>query len=176
MVLAQLAQDAQGGGDRGVVLHVEGDRGVRGGLADPTGVLERQGLVEGLAQRGELDRDLGTRRQVLEDQLVRLDGGLCLFGVEGVLAEVVEGHQETVVDEPAGDRQRLIGGLPRDEPADHPPGHRRGLDRLPYGPAACGGEQCSAKHGTRLSLVRPFAREAHGMEHLVGFNYEIEPP
>ena len=42
-VLAQLAQRLEGGVGGGVVLHVEGDRrpGVRGGLADLAGVLER---------------------------------------------------------------------------------------------------------------------------------------
>ena len=67
-VLAELAQDRERRVGGGVVLHVEGDRraGVARSPADLAGVLQRDlvALVgEELADRAELDRDLGLAGQ-----------------------------------------------------------------------------------------------------------------
>ena len=88
------------------------------------GVLERDLVAvvgEGLADRAELDRHLGVRgpgratASSLEHVDVGRDGGVGLRGVEGVLAEVVEGHAQAVVDERRRWRvRRRLGGLAGD--------------------------------------------------------------
>ena len=71
------------------------------------------GAEERLADRATLDRDLGAAGQAARGELpeeveVRRHGGVGLLGVEGVLAEEVEGDR-AVRRRPA--RRRLDGGL-----------------------------------------------------------------
>jgi len=125
-----------------VLLGVERDRGagVAGGRADPGDVLAGRllavlGQVE--ADRRRLDRDLGPagarhpgRGQPPEqaDVLSGYRGGLLRVG--GVLAEVVEGDQQAVVQQPARHGQRVIGGVAGHEPGDDVPRQRDGGDQV----------------------------------------------
>ena len=86
-----------------MVLHVEGDggAGVAAAGADRSAWSLGQLLVEVLPERGELDADLGRRRQLGSGQRgqqahVLVAGVLGLVGGERVLAEVVERDREPV--------------------------------------------------------------------------------
>ncbi len=137
-VLAQLAQRGQGAVGGGVVLHVEGDRGagVAGGAADRAGVLERHLVADPgqeLADRGELDGDLGAagqpaRGQRREEVDVGRHGRLGLLGVEGVLTEVVQGGGEPVRGQHGGRVDGRLGGLAGHVGVHDPGRHRHGGD------------------------------------------------
>ncbi len=132
-LLAQARDDLQGGvGDR-VVLHVDGDGGpgLGGGLADLAGQAVGELGVDALADRRELDADLGGLGQALgveggEQVAVLVSGGVRLLDDDGVLAEVVEGGEQSVRGEGPGGGHRVGGGLPRHVSADERPGDRRG--------------------------------------------------
>ena len=110
----------------------------------------RAGVLEGdlvaavrqrLADRRQLHRDLGLarqpgRRELLEQVDVRRHGGLGLVGVEGVLAEEVEGDRQAVVDQPPGRRDGGLGRLSGDVAADDPGRDGQGADQLLDGAAA----------------------------------------
>ena len=64
-----------------------------------------------------------------EDVEVRRDGRVGLLGVEGVLAEEVEGDPEPVVGERGGRVDGGLGGLAGDVAADDPGRDRHGADR-----------------------------------------------
>ena len=124
VLAAQVREDREGGVDRGVVLHVEGDGGARAGGrgADRGGVLEGDPVAvarQGLAERRELDRHLDGVRQAevgeaVEQRDVGGAGGRGVGRVGDVLAEVVDGDQQAALDQRADRRRsRYRGRRPR---------------------------------------------------------------
>src|SRR5699024_2731865 len=90
---------------------------------DPPGIVPGEGLVEGLADRGELHADLRTPRQSLAAQpLQQHEVGLyrlfCLVAVPRVLAEVIQRGVQTVGRESTYGTDRLVDGLARHETRD----------------------------------------------------------
>jgi hypothetical protein len=113
------------------------------------GVLQRDLVAllgDGLADRGQLDRDLGvpgetSSRKGLEGLEVRLHGGVGLVGVVGVLAEIVEADPEVLAGEFHGCPDGVLGLLARYVAAHDPGGDRHGADQALDPTAACERQQ-----------------------------------
>jgi hypothetical protein len=92
-----------------VVLSVQGDGGARvlGGSADPGGVAKCQCLVEPLAHRGELEADLDLVGQAVgfhpvQQLKVGVHGRFRTGHIFDALAQMVQGHGETIGDQRSG--------------------------------------------------------------------------
>jgi hypothetical protein len=100
-------------------------------------------VVEDLAERRELDAHLGGRGQFggvqrVEQGQVLVRDGLGLRRVGGVLAEVVDGHSQAVVDQFATASQRVVDLRAGDEAAHHVAADRGTFDE-PLDPVGAGG-------------------------------------
>src|SRR5579863_645578 len=142
-----------------VVLHVHGDRGARraGRRADTGDVLGGRLLAvvgQAEADGGRLDGDLGGaargeagRGEPGQQRGVLAGGGLGLPRVAGVLAQVVQGDQQTRLAQPPGHRDGVGGPVPGHVAGHDAAGHRRRRDELTHPATVGGGQQNAAQHG-----------------------------
>jgi hypothetical protein len=158
VVAAQLGQDGEGRVDRRRLLHVEGHRGAQraGRLGHRPHQLQRQ-VVPAHGQRlpegRQLDRHLrrpaeAERGEAVEGGEVGVPGAHRLPAVGHVLAEVVQGDGDAVGGQRADGGERVGQRLSRDEPVDHPAGHRGAGDHAAQrGPAGRGEQGLLGQHG-----------------------------
>ena len=79
---------------------------------------DRQRLVEGQPELGQLDRDVGVQGFGMNPNQpfdVLVSGADRRGTIVALLPEKIEGHEKTVLVEPAGSRHTLIQGVARDE-------------------------------------------------------------
>ena len=152
MLRPQPAADLERRIGGGVVLHVEGHRDPRRrrGPADLEGILEGQLGIHALAERGELERHLGPRCQILggeplDQRAVDGNGRPRVRSVLGVLAEMVDGDREPISRQCPDHADRAAQALAGHEAADQPAGQRGAGDHLLHAAlagmprGACGG-------------------------------------
>ncbi len=88
-------------------------------------------ILDNLERALEADGDVKEGVEATHEQLeVGLHGLLGEALVGGVLAQVVEGDRQALVDEALGHGDRVGGGLPGDEAAYDVPADRGGRDQL----------------------------------------------
>ncbi len=146
-----------------MVFHVEGDRRARRRCrgAHLAGIVERDLLavvLQRLAKRRQLQRhfsEFGQARVSDSRQQIRVrigrGGGLIRIG--GGLAEPVDAGQQAGRRQPAGDDERVVDVLTRDETIDDTAGERRAHDRAFEQIAVSGTEQHAAQHEASAPFV-----------------------
>ena len=108
-----------------------------------------------LAERGELDRDLGAGAEAvgaegLQQPQVGVAAGVRGGPVGDVLAEVVEGDLQAARGQRADGVHRRVQLVAGDEAVHHGSGDGRGGDDAAHTVAARGGEQHGTEHGVLL--------------------------
>ena len=153
----QVLDDLQGAVDIFAGLHVDFDtRADRAGfIEDGCDISAAEGVRDVESELGELDGDGGRERgggDRVESQLDAGAGGGGFFRGSDVFAEVIEGRENALLLEAAGDGDDVFEALSGDEAAREAGCHRRGFHPATE-LAAAGEEEESGSQHTGLILL-----------------------